>query len=884
MMIHGKIGRMLAAGLIASMLTACGGGGSPTLPAPPSKGGNGTLAITVKIPGANNTQSARGRRPDYTSRDSKGIGVEFVAHGGSLPGDALPALACGSTKCYGQALGFGAAGCPAVATSDGSFTCTVYVPNVPSGYDDLRVSLWNAYPTTCTGAGTVTAAGTNCTFSAAGDSVLSQWNSTVTQPNGYAIVSGISNALGFTLLPVVDSVAVSMTGSFVDGSSSSPAQTAALTFKDQAGDIILNAANPGETLIDASGNPLTIKLDLANDLGASGCSHFNTGTPCSLFFNQATQPSVNSDQATTPTYTINYDGSAQFPANNATADQIAISGNSTGADTIQVTINGHSLASAYTVPAAQNNGTTATALANAINADATDSAIVSASASGSTVVLNAVNNGAGSEYAVSAVATDTGGTTGAVAASPNMNFSFVPQVTIAASGGTIAGTLLPGTFNITRAGTGTPGNIPVPGTTTPNLVATGAATNPSGPGVDANGGVWVALSNAKQVELFVPVIGNAPSLGGADSAAGTGTFPATGNYIYRVVFKKGNVVATGATDNTAAYADVATNLSTESPPVNVAATTDNVVLAIGSAPATSTVMDIYRTAAAGASGSETLIASNVAVSTAYTDTGLANGSVALPAVATGAPSGTFVKAGPFSTGGDAANYLTRAGNGRMCYSSGTTHNIGCFNPAAPTASLTDYTFAGSNPYAMTLGPDGNVWFSDLSNTGNLGTVTSTGQIIEYAAAGLSGPNAIVTGPDGNIWCANGGNVVAFNPVTHAVVHTVAVSANAIGTDGTNLWAGGASTLYKITTGGSSTSYTLPGFVNFAYITAGSDGNIYASSYTQGKIAEFVPSTATELQLFQAIAGTNVQALANNPRDGRMYFADYSDNNLGYFTP
>lgn len=141
---------------------------------------------------------------------------------------------------------------------------------------------------------------------------------------------------------------------------------------------------------------------------------------------------------------------------------------------------------------------------------------------------------------------------------------------------------------------------------------------------DTIGAVLKLLMGAESIAPAYVAPTNVP---GAPTGTG-GTFPATGNYRWKVVFKNATVIATGT--NAAAYAAVITGISAESAQANVTATTQNVTLTLGAAPSGSTVMDIYRTAAAGASGSEMLIASNVAASTTYTDTGLANGTVALP--------------------------------------------------------------------------------------------------------------------------------------------------------------------------------------------------------------------------------------------------------------
>lgn len=57
----------------------------------------------------------------------------------------------------------------------------------------------------------------------------------------------------------------------------------------------------------------------------------------------------------------------------------------------------------------------------------------------------------------------------------------------------------------------------------------------------------------------------------------------------------------------------------------------------------------------------------------------------------------------------------------------------------------------AQPYAIAAGPDGNVWFTDLSANA-IGRITPNGQVREFSIpTALSLPLEIAKGPDGNIW-------------------------------------------------------------------------------------------------------------------------------------
>src|SRR5262245_47626670 len=59
--------------------------------------------------------------------------------------------------------------------------------------------------------------------------------------------------------------------------------------------------------------------------------------------------------------------------------------------------------------------------------------------------------------------------------------------------------------------------------------------------------------------------------------------------------------------------------------------------------------------------------------------------------------------------------------------------------------------ASSGPGAITVGPDGNLWFTEVS-ANRIGRITPTGEITEFPSLALSsGPSDITVGPDGNLW-------------------------------------------------------------------------------------------------------------------------------------
>jgi streptogramin lyase len=78
-----------------------------------------------------------------------------------------------------------------------------------------------------------------------------------------------------------------------------------------------------------------------------------------------------------------------------------------------------------------------------------------------------------------------------------------------------------------------------------------------------------------------------------------------------------------------------------------------------------------------------------------------------------------------------------------------------------TVSIFTLPTAASDPAAITAGPDGNVWFTQVSGTSSgpsskIGRITSTGTMSEFPPSALTGNlGSITLGPDGNLWFTDG---------------------------------------------------------------------------------------------------------------------------------
>jgi virginiamycin B lyase len=124
----------------------------------------------------------------------------------------------------------------------------------------------------------------------------------------------------------------------------------------------------------------------------------------------------------------------------------------------------------------------------------------------------------------------------------------------------------------------------------------------------------------------------------------------------------------------------------------------------------------------------------------------------------------------------------------------------------PASGITEYTVTTSSaqPLNLTLGPDGNVWFTEYA-VNKIAKITTSGTITEYAlSTNYINPYDVTAGPDGNLWFTEQCNGMSTGPA-----------------------------LGKSTTGGSITDYNAPAMSGgpFTYLssTLGSNGDLYVSA-------------------------------------------------------
>src|SRR5450432_404458 len=194
---------------------------------------------------------------------------------------------------------------------------------------------------------------------------------------------------------------------------------------------------------------------------------------------------------------------------------------------------------------------------------------------------------------------------------------------------------------------------------------------------------------------------------------------------------------------------------------------------------------------------------------------------------------------------------------------------------------------GSQPFAITMGADGNFWFT-LSNSNEVARITPSGVISYSTTPTLSEPAFITPGPDGNIWFAEGssGKIASVTPagvITEFQYSFFGVSVGiTTGSDG-NIWftdqTANAVWRYNVSTG-IFTSFTLPSVSAFpGDITTGADGNMWFTEQAVGKFGRITPSG-----VITEFTGVDAPGSITAGPDGNIWIASAFASEVARVTP
>ncbi len=209
------------------------------------------------------------------------------------------------------------------------------------------------------------------------------------------------------------------------------------------------------------------------------------------------------------------------------------------------------------------------------------------------------------------------------------------------------------------------------------------------------------------------------------------------------------------------------------------------------------------------------------------------------------------------------------------------------------STITEYPTVSANagPNGVTVGLDGNIYFSEF-NKGAIGALnTSTGAVSEVSIPGtIPGPYSITTGSTGTIYFTEPTNSVIgiYHPTTATFSSVTTPTANAgprfitLGSDGNIYFTEpGANKIGMLDTSTNTiTEYPVPTANASPYgITSGPDGNIYFTEDSGDKIGELNLTTHAITETAVPTASAAPYSIATGP-DGNLWFTEFNGNQIG----
>jgi streptogramin lyase len=253
------------------------------------------------------------------------------------------------------------------------------------------------------------------------------------------------------------------------------------------------------------------------------------------------------------------------------------------------------------------------------------------------------------------------------------------------------------------------------------------------------------------------------------------------------------------------------------------------------------------------------------------------------------------------TGVDRPGGLAVGPDGNLWFTETRSNKVGRITPRGRFRVFQIPTSHGS-PAGIAAGPDGNVWFTEASA---IGRITPNGKISAFPipptevvlpppAPKVSGssPYAITAGPDGNVWFTEWladkiGRITPNGTISQFQIPTAASRPYGItaGPDG-NLWftEERGDKIGRITPSGAISEFQIPTAGSFPYgITRGREGNLFFTEYFANKVGRITPSGAiSEFQIPTRHSSPSYGITAG--REGNLFFTEESANKIGRITP
>jgi streptogramin lyase len=204
----------------------------------------------------------------------------------------------------------------------------------------------------------------------------------------------------------------------------------------------------------------------------------------------------------------------------------------------------------------------------------------------------------------------------------------------------------------------------------------------------------------------------------------------------------------------------------------------------------------------------------------------------------------------------------------------------------PEGDLTHFPLAGHDldvPLGIAAGPGSSMYFTSFDDD-RIGRITTAGTITSFDHPGIDGPDGITTGPDGNVWFASResdriGRLTPQGITMFAHPDIDGPSGITAGPDG-NVWFTTRHGLGRITPAGQITVFEDPSLFSPAAITTGPDGALWFVDPVEELVGRF--TVAGELTTFQDPRFEDTFAITTGP-DGNLWFTDSDLDLVGSIT-
>jgi virginiamycin B lyase len=192
--------------------------------------------------------------------------------------------------------------------------------------------------------------------------------------------------------------------------------------------------------------------------------------------------------------------------------------------------------------------------------------------------------------------------------------------------------------------------------------------------------------------------------------------------------------------------------------------------------------------------------------------------------------------------------------------------------------------ARSQPWGITTGPDGALWFTE-EEADQIGRITVNGSITEYPTQNCCFPTFITTGGDGRLWfteelpgqigaMSTNGAVEYFTPPTAQLLYGITTAST-----GEVWWTAlaGENKIGKIDASGNITEFPVPSEgTGIAGVVEGSDGNIWFTQNDVERVGGMRPGGEL-IGLYHD--GSYPIGITGGP-DGNIWIAESQSNAIG----